>query len=70
MKTVITLFLHLSALAQSSDYVYIPNANFKSLLVSNAGINTNRDSEISCEEAVNYSGVINAYYKSISNLIV
>jgi len=46
----------------------IPDANFKAFLVANSGINTNGDSEIQVSEAASFSGLINCYGLSISDL--
>ena len=48
--------------------VAIPDAIFKSFLVSDPTINTNGDTEIQCSEASAFSGPINLYNKSISDL--
>ena len=49
--------------------VYIPDANFKNYLVNNTAINTNGDSEIQVTEASAFTGIINCYDLSISDLI-
>ncbi|NOY47367.1 MAG: T9SS type A sorting domain-containing protein, partial [Chlorobi bacterium] len=48
--------------------VNIPDATFKSLLVADATINTNNDTEIQCSEATAYTGTIAVSYWSISDL--
>ena len=48
--------------------VYIPDANFKFVLVVNTSINTNGDSEIQVSEASAFTGNINCYGLSISDL--
>ena len=48
-----------------SCLVNIPDANFKSALISNTNINTNNDSFIQCDEAFAYTGSI-----SVSNLSI
>lgn len=48
--------------------VNIPDANFKSLLLGNAAINTNGDNEISVAEAAAYTGTISVGYSSIADL--
>ncbi len=48
--------------------VYIPDANFKTILLRNSSINTNGDNEIQISEARNYSSRINVWNKDISNL--
>jgi len=48
--------------------ITIPDATFKSLLVDDATINTNNDSEIQCDEASAFTGSIQVSYWSISDL--
>jgi len=48
--------------------VDIPDANFKSFLVGNTEINTNGDTEIQCDEATAFTGVINCFNQNISDL--
>ena len=48
--------------------VTIPDANFKAALLANGSINTNLDGEIQCGEAISYSGTINVFASSISDL--
>ncbi|MBK8845977.1 MAG: hypothetical protein IPO27_05115 [Bacteroidetes bacterium] len=48
--------------------VNIPDANFKSALVSDFSINTNEDGEIQCAEAIAYTGTINVNSLGISDL--
>ncbi|MFK7775229.1 MAG: T9SS type A sorting domain-containing protein [Saprospiraceae bacterium] len=48
--------------------VNIPNANFKSCLVNNMLINTNGDSEISCDEAAAFTGEMNCSWASAGGL--
>lgn len=49
-------------------YVNIPDPRFKSALVANASINTNRDSEIHFTEAQAFTGLISVPNRSISDL--
>jgi len=49
-------------------FINIPDSNFKSYLVNNTNINTDGDVEISCDEAIAYSGGINISNSSISDL--
>lgn len=49
--------------------VYIPDANFKSALVSNLTINTNGNGEIECSEAAAYNSFINVSNLNISDLM-
>jgi len=60
-----TIGLSIGARAQN---VNIPDANFKSLLLGNAAINTNGDNEISVAEAAAYTGTISVGYSSIADL--
>lgn len=46
----------------------IPDANLKAALVANTAININGDTEIQCEEAVNYTGVMNVSSLNISDM--
>jgi len=46
--------------------VYIPDANFKALLVNDAAININGDAEIQVSEAATYTGMI--YVTAFPNL--
>ena len=48
--------------------ITIPDANFKSYLLSNSSINTNGDSEIQCAEADAFTGFMNCPLKNISDL--
>ena len=48
--------------------VYIPDATFKASLVYDNTINTNGDAEIQVSEAAAFTGTINVYYLTISNL--
>jgi len=48
--------------------VNIPDAIFKDLLVSDAAINTNGDTEIQCSEAAAFTGTIAVGYWSIADL--
>ena len=54
----------------SNCYVTLPDANFKAALVANTLINTDSDSEISCDEASNFTGTIDVENMSISDLEV
>lgn len=51
-----------------TDYVDIPDANFKAALLADTSINTNGDGEISCLEASRFSGFMYVDNKSISSL--
>ncbi len=49
-------------------YVYIPDTNFKALLLANSFINSTDDGEISFSEAAAYTGTINAYSSGIADI--
>jgi hypothetical protein len=51
-----------------NDIVNIPDANFKTILVSNGLINTNNDGEIQVAEAANYAGAIKVADRNIADL--
>ena len=64
-KILITTIAILSCiLSTQAQNVYIPDSIFKTALVNNASINTNRDTAIQVSEAAAYVGAIN-----ISNII-
>ncbi len=63
--TIINFLSNHQALAQN---VFIPDANFKAILVANSAINTDANTEISYAEAYAYTGTINAPGAGISNL--
>ena len=67
MKTLL-LTLLLVPMMSFGQNVYIPDANFKFVLVVNTSINTNGDSEIQVSEASAFTGNINCYGLSISDL--
>lgn len=48
--------------------VHIPDANFRSSLLTNTSINTNADNFIQCSEASTYSGAMDIYSLNINNL--
>lgn len=52
----------------SNTEINIPDANFKAILVNDAGINTNGDSEIQWTEALAYTADITCNQQSISSL--
>jgi hypothetical protein len=52
----------------TAQVVFIPDANFKSVLVSNPQINKNGDSEIQTSEAETFTGTINAPNLGIEDL--
>ena len=52
----------------NAQNVNIPDANFKSYLLANSGINTNSDSEISIAEAQAFTGELLINGLSISDL--
>ena len=51
----LSVFLSVSLFGQN---VYIPDANFKEILVGNPEINTNGDTEIQVSEASSFDGLI------------
>ena len=68
MKTTLlflSVFLSANIFGQN---VYIPDANFKAVLVGNSAINTNGDTEIQVSEASAFGGAIICDNQSISNL--
>ena len=67
MKTLLLILL-LVPMMSFGQNVYIPDANFKFVLVVNTAINTNGDSEIQVSEASAFTGTINCYGLSISDL--
>lgn len=62
------LFCGVITIGAKAQDVTIPDANFKASLVSNSSINTNNDTEIQVSEASAFTGMINVYNKSITNL--
>ena len=48
--------------------VSIPDANFKNYLVNNSLINTNGDNEIQCDEATDFTGIINCSNLGITDV--
>ena len=68
MKKVILLLFYCFSNISHSQNVNIPDANFKSALLSNTSINTNADGEIQVSEAIAYSGAISVSNKNISDL--
>jgi hypothetical protein len=67
--TAIAIFL-LFSFSQSAkaQNVYIPDSIFKTALVNNARINTNRDTAIQVSEAAAYMGSINVSNLGITDL--
>ena len=57
-KNLLTSFLLLTITSINSQYVNIPDVNFKNYLVQNSLINTNGNSEIEITEANNFTGTI------------
>ena len=60
--------LNFNVLIAKAQIVNIPDANFKTFLVGNSGINTNLDGEIQVSEAQAYMGGIFAGTQGISDL--
>lgn len=67
-KTAISIFVFAFYYIGSAQIVNIPDANFKTLLVDNAAINTNNDTEIQYSEASSFTGTIVVSYWSITDL--
>ncbi|MES2589829.1 MAG: T9SS type A sorting domain-containing protein [Bacteroidota bacterium] len=67
-KFLLILALLLSFSKSFGQIVNIPDANFKTSLVSNSSINTNLDGEIQVAEANAYTGKINISSTGVSNL--
>jgi len=68
MKKIILLSLLSFSKLEYSQNVNIPDANFKTALLSNTVINNNADGEIQMSEAASYTGTINVSSKNISSL--
>ncbi|MEP5617510.1 MAG: leucine-rich repeat protein, partial [Flavobacteriaceae bacterium] len=73
IKNVSLLFLVLLlnvlyANAQCTDFVQIPDTNFKTALLANLEINTDNNTEISCSEAANFTGTMDVRNLSITDL--
>lgn len=68
MKKITTLLLLVFSLGAIAQNVNIPDANFKAALVANTSININGDSEISFEEAEDFTGTMDVSSKQISDL--
>ncbi|MEL6561602.1 MAG: LamG-like jellyroll fold domain-containing protein [Bacteroidota bacterium] len=67
-KLLILATLLANFLTAYSQNVNIPDANFKTALVSNAAINTDGDMEISTAEAMAFSGTITITDQNVSDL--
>lgn len=59
---------NLTPVNHPDDLVFIPDTNFKTMLVSNGAINTNQDSEIQYSEAASFSGQITVGGHKIASL--
>jgi len=68
MRTLLLSTILLFTVNLNAQDVNIPDANFKFVLVVNTAINTNGDSEIQVSEASAFTGTINCYGLSISDL--
>ncbi|TXK71751.1 T9SS type A sorting domain-containing protein [Mesonia sp. HuA40] len=66
-KTLLSLFCLASA-SLFAQNVHIPDPDLKNVLISNTGINTNGDGEISFAEAQAFTGVISAPNLNIQDL--
>ena len=68
MKNLLLVLLYLPMIGFGQN-VYIPDANFKAILISPfSGVNTNGDSEIQVSEAAAYTNNINVGMANISDL--
>jgi hypothetical protein len=67
-KIILTVGLVCSTIVAKAQNVYIPDANFKNLLLSLNFINTNMDGEISEAEALAFSGSLDCSASNISSL--
>jgi Leucine-rich repeat (LRR) protein len=67
-KIIVLLGLSLTVFSAYSQDVYIPDAKFKAVLLADVNINTNQNTEISIAEATNYSGILTARGKGITDL--
>ncbi|MFT5844518.1 MAG: Leucine-rich repeat (LRR) protein [Saprospiraceae bacterium] len=67
MRTLLLILL-LVPMMSFGQNVYIPDANFKGILVNNTAINTNGDSEIQVSEASAFTGPFNCSDSNISDL--
>lgn len=68
-KLFTSILLTCIVLSAYSQNVNIPDANFKALLLANTSINTDTDkNNISVQEAMAYTGTIDAGYAGISSL--
>ncbi|CAA6828880.1 MAG: Internalin-like protein (LPXTG motif) Lmo0331 homolog [uncultured Aureispira sp.] len=56
-----------SCTSTSPSVVYIPDANFKAILLADIAINLNGDTEIQVTEAVGYTGSVYCSYSSIAD---
>lgn len=63
--TLFALLLFAANTTLAQDIVNIPDAKFKSSLVSNMAINTNGDDEIQVSEAETFNGTITFYHNGI-----
>ncbi len=70
IKRILAIFGAMTALATSvfAQNVHIPDANFKAILLNDSAINLDADSEISLQEAQNYTGHIVCSNANISDL--
>ena len=57
-----------ASLSLNAQVVAIPDANFKAILIGDASINTNMDTEIQISEAVAYTGAIYCSSSAITDL--
>lgn len=68
-ETILSILLSIAILNYAkTQNVNIPDLNFKTYLLGNTAINTNGDTEIQSSEAIGFTGIIDCYNKSISDL--
>ena len=68
ITTLLFLLVLLSGINLFGQNVYIPDANFKAILVANTMINTNSDSEIQVSEASAFDGYVHCSEMEINDL--
>lgn len=68
MKTLLLSLLSILTFSASSQYVNIPDANFKSYLLAVPALNTVNDGEIHALEAANFNGSLNIASLGITDL--
>jgi hypothetical protein len=51
-----------------SCVITVPDVNFKTYLLGNSSINTNNDTEIQCDEAINFTGTLDCSSLNVADL--